>query len=77
MSFLSISIFTGLFRAKSAHTADRLENGRLEKENELFKYLNFAGLFRANSAPTADRLKNGRLEKGNELFKYLNFRQII
>mgnify|MGYP003325929597 CR=1 FL=1 len=41
MSFLSIWIFAGLFRAKSAPTADRLENGRLEKGNELFKYLNF------------------------------------
>ena len=30
----------GLFRAKSAPTADRLENGRLEKGNEVFfKYL--------------------------------------
>ena len=41
MSFVSIWIFAGLFRAKSALTADRLENGRLEKGNELFKYLNF------------------------------------
>ena len=31
MSFLSIRIFAGLFRAKSTPTADRLENGRLGK----------------------------------------------
>ena len=77
MSFLSIWFFAGLFRAKSAPTADRLEMDDLKREMNFLSIWIFAWLFKAKSAHTADRLENGRLEKGNELSKYLIFRRII